>query len=136
MRALLLVIATFSAALCVQAFPQNAPKRIPCKTTENASECYWTRGRLQQYEGTPAYRLWKIGTRHLFGIYSSASAWRGDRLSIDNEDPDFSSNLRTLIHSGSVRVFGDFEVCPLEPERPGSMQAACIESAKNLFVQK
>jgi len=124
-------------AFCAQAVPQNGPKRkIPCKTPQNAASCYWTHGRLQEYEGTPAYRLWKIGTHHLLGIYSGPSAWRGNRLSIDNEDPEFPPNLRKLIHSGSVRVFGDFEVCPLEPERAGSMQAACMESAKNLFVQK
>jgi len=52
-----------------QAFLQNAPKRrIPCKTPENAALCYWTRGRLQEYEGTPAYRLWEIGTHHVLGI--------------------------------------------------------------------
>jgi hypothetical protein len=26
-------------------------------------------------------------------------------------------------------------VCPLEPEKPNVMQAACIESAKNIFVE-
>ena len=124
-------------AFWAQAVPQNARMRqIPCKTPENATTCFWTHGRLQEYEGTPAYRLWKIGTRHLFGIYSGPSAWRGNRLAIDNEDPEFPSNLRKLVQSGLVQVFADFEVCPLEPERPGSIQAACIESAKNLFVKK
>jgi len=33
-------------------------------------------------------------------------------------------------------VYADFEVCPLEPEKPGAMQAACIESAKNIVVEK
>jgi hypothetical protein len=84
----------------------------------------------------PAYRLWKIGTHHLLGIYSGPSVWRGDRLAIDNENPEFPPNVGRLIHSGSVQVFGDFEICPLESERPGSMQAACIESAKNPFLQK
>jgi len=34
------------------------------------------------------------------------------------------------------RIFANFEVCPLEPEKPGAMQAACIESAKNIVVEK
>ena len=124
-------------ALCTQVVPQSASKRkIACKTPENAPSCYWVHGRLQEYEGTPAYRLWKIGTHHLLGIYSGPSVWRGNRLSPDNEDPEFPPNVRRLIQSGLVQVFGDFEVCPLEPERPGSMQAACIESAKNLFAQE
>jgi hypothetical protein len=33
-------------------------------------------------------------------------------------------------------VFADFEVCPLESEKQDSMQAACIESAKNIVVKK
>jgi len=137
MRAALLTIASLCAAFWAQAVPQSAPTRkIPCKTPENVTTCFWTHGRLQEYEGTPAYRLWKIGTRHLFGIYSGPSAWRGNRLAIDNEDPELPSNLRELVQSGLVQVFADFEVCPLEPERPGSIQAACIESAKNLFVKK
>ena len=133
----MLVIAILSAALCLEALPQRPSKRkVPCKTPENAASCYWTRGRLQEYEGTPAYRLWKIGTNHFLGIYSGASVWRGDRLAIDNENPEFPPNVSRLIHSGSVQVFGDFEICPLEAERAGFMQAACIESAKNLFVKK
>lgn len=33
-------------------------------------------------------------------------------------------------------VFADFEVCPLEPEHKGEMRAVCVESAKNIFVQR
>jgi len=33
-------------------------------------------------------------------------------------------------------VFGDFEVCALEPERPHTMQMVCIESAKNLVEKQ
>jgi hypothetical protein len=33
-------------------------------------------------------------------------------------------------------VFADFEICPLEPERKGEMQAVCIESAKNIFIEQ
>jgi len=137
MRYALAAAALLLLATLTQAVPQSPPKRkIPCKTPENAATCYWTRGRLEEYEGTPAYRLWRIGTSHLLGIYSGPSLWRGNRLAIDNEDPEFPPNIRKLIQSGLVQVFGTFEVCPLEPERPGSMQAACIESAKNLFVRK
>jgi hypothetical protein len=136
MRFAFAAVAALLVALCAQAIPQTVLKRrIPCKTLKNAASCYWTHGRLQEYEGTPAYRLWKIGTKRILGIYSGPSVYHG-RPSTDNEDPEFPPSLRPLIHSGLVQVFGNFEVCPLEPERPGSMQAACIESGKNLFVQK
>jgi hypothetical protein len=32
-------------------------------------------------------------------------------------------------------VYGDFEICPLEPDRPGHMRAACVVSAEKLVVQ-
>jgi hypothetical protein len=42
---------------------------------------------------------------------------------------------RHFAHSRE-RIFADFEVCPFEPEKEGSMQPACIESAKNIVVEK
>jgi hypothetical protein len=33
-------------------------------------------------------------------------------------------------------IYADFEVCPLEPEKPGVMQAACIESAKDIDIEQ
>ncbi len=33
-------------------------------------------------------------------------------------------------------IYADFEVCPLEPEKPEAMQAACIESAKKIVIEQ
>ena len=47
-----LIAALALCAIAAQAVPQNAAKRkIPCKTPENAASCYWTRGRLNFYNG-------------------------------------------------------------------------------------
>jgi hypothetical protein len=89
-------------------------------------------GRIGYYNGTPAIRLWKIGTNRLLGIYSGPSV---DRYGLDNEDPQMPAKLKRSLKPSQNQVFGDFEVCPLEPEREGAMQAACIESAKNLVVK-
>lgn len=112
-----------------------APKRkIPCKTPANGPTCYWTHGRLEFYNGTPSFRLWKVGTHRLLGIYSGPSV---DRDGLDNEGPEFPASMnREFDLIRGDRIFGDFEVCPLEPEKPKTMQAACIESAKNLVVEK
>jgi hypothetical protein len=134
--AALLTVLIVAAMTATARPPQEAPKRkIPCKTPENASMCYWTRGRVRLGNGTPAYRLWKVGTNRLLGIYSGPSIDRGK--SLDNEDPEFPQNVERVWKDRIGRtLWADFEVCPLEPERPGSMQAACIESAKNIFIQK
>jgi len=88
--------------------------------------------------GNPSYRLWKIGTHRVLGIYSGPSV---DRYGLDNEGPELPSNVErklwaTKDHHQANDIFGDFEVCPLEPEKPGVMQAACIESAKNIVIEK
>jgi hypothetical protein len=42
--------------------------------------------------------------------------------------------MRRLHQDFPDSTWADFEVCPLEPERKGWMQAVCIESAKNIFL--
>lgn len=136
-------------AFAAEAIPQAAPKRkISCKTPENAASCYWTHGRLSIYSGNPSLRLWKIGTNRILGIYSGPNSERYDLL--DNEHPELPGDLDRAYQAEYKRrlalkdpdaglpepVFGDFEVCPLEPQRKGEMQAVCIESAKNIFIQK
>ncbi len=111
-------------------------RKIPCKTEGNASSCYWTHGRLTYGNGTPALRLWKVGTHRLLGIYSGPSVnTRGDDNG-DNEHPELPESVSKQLDPGKSVIYADFEVCPLQPERPGAMQAACIEAAKNVFVER
>jgi len=141
---LALIFAAFFT--CLAGSATDSPKRrIPCKTPANASSCYWTHGRLSFYNRNPAFRLWKIGTNRVFGVFSGPSSYHGPRADttplLDNENPEFPSNVvqtfRTHQKFGMPnRIFADFEVCPPEAEEPGTMQAACIESAKNISVEK
>ena len=132
-----LIAALALCAVAAQAIPQATAKRkIPCKTPENAASCYWTRGRLSIYNGNPSLRVWKIGTKHLLGIYSGPSTFP-PRTSEDSESPELPPNLENL--GGALdggEIFADFELCPLRPEHPHQIQPACIESAKNIFVQR
>lgn len=123
--------------------PSAGRRKILCKTPENASLCYWTHGRLSVWEGgAPSYRLWKIGTRRLLGVFKGPSrfpAFTDD----DGFNPEFPANLDRAYELDGLHwkwtspppVFADFEVCPLEQEKKGEMQAVCIESAKNIFIQ-
>ncbi|SRR5580692_4057581 len=137
MRYVFAAAALLLLATLAQAVPQSPPKRrVPCKTPENASECYWTHGRITIGNGTPAYRLWKIGTKRILGIYSGPSAYHG-QLSIDNENPEFPASVDKAWAPGvGAPLYGDFEVCPLAPEHPGAMRPVCVESAKNLFLDR
>jgi hypothetical protein len=124
-------------------------RKIPCKTPENASLCYWAHGRLSIYNGNPSDRIWKIGTSRILGVFNGPSHFPPHTIA-DDEDPELPVNLGMAYEADYRRwkqsegnrdyefpvVFADFEVCPLEPEKKGEMQAVCVESAKNIFLQK
>src|SRR5450759_2383454 len=133
LRTVLLLTTLLAIALSVSGAPQRISKRkIACKTPENGTTCYWTHGRLRFGNGTPACRLWKIGTHRVLGIHSGPDAENRDPL--DNEHPEFPANVERAFKSIDTWIFADFEICPLEPEEVGTMQRACIESAKNIVV--
>ena len=124
-------------------------RKIPCKTPENASLCYWTHGRLSYYSVNFTWLLWKIGTHRLLKICDEPT-YLSMQSTGDCGEPEFPANLERMYGADERRwrrggghgeysppdVFGDFEICPLEPERKGERQYACIQSTKISFVQK
>jgi hypothetical protein len=133
-----------SIGLFAEAQHQTKDRTIPCKTEAVAPICYRTHGRLGFGNGTPALRLWKIGTKRILGVYSGPSTYdpnAEDPDNGDNQGPQLPLNVvhamwRSKTQMLPSRIFADFEVCPLEPERPGVMQAACVQSAKNIVIEK
>ena len=130
--------------------PATADKRkIPCKTPENAAMCYWTHGRLSIYNGSPSFRIWQIGTRHILGVFNGPPHYPA-RTNDDIENPELPSELYRAYEADNRRLkretgimwalpppaFADFEVCRLRQEIKGWMQAVCIESAKNIFIER
>lgn len=123
-------------------------RKIPCKTQETASQCYWTHGRLSVYEGMVTYRIWKIGTHRLLGVFSGPSRYPA-RTDEDLENPEFPPELDKALEANQQRhkcltgttwtvtppIFADFEVCPLRAEEKGVRQPVCIESAAKILIQ-
>ena len=146
MRTIAVLLFAMLIALGMASADQPNDKRtISCKTPANANQCYWTHGRLRYGNGTPALRLWKIGTTRILGIYSGPSRYdprAKDPDQGDNENPQLPENVARAFRANrppvgfAYQMFADFEVCPLEPEKPHTMQAACIESAKNIVMDK
>jgi len=124
-------------------------RKIPCKTPENPSLCYWTHGRLSVYNGSPSFRIWQIGTRHILGVFNGPSHYPA-RTNDDIENPELPSELYRAYEADNRRLkretgimwaipppaFADFEACPLRPEIKGWMQAVCIESTKNIIIER
>jgi hypothetical protein len=127
----------------------TAKRKIPCKTTENASLCYWTHGRFAVANGNPSFRIWRIGTHRMLGVFSGPSHFP-PRTIADDESPELPPELNRAYEADNrdrkratgimwalpPPAFADFEVCPLEPEHEGWMQPVCVESAKNIFIKK
>ncbi len=128
-------------------------RKIPCKTPENAALCYWTHGRLSFWGIDPPWRIWKVGTRRLLRICNGPSYFPPHNND-DCSNPEFPRSVGRIYDDPRrwklepempfpreteyfpPDVFADFEICPLEPEKKGKMQAVCIESATKIFVEK
>jgi hypothetical protein len=137
MKRILVLVTLVFVASAIAGSPQDTEKRkVTCKMPANAGTCYWTRGRLSLYNGgNPNLRLWKIGTHRILGIFSGPGAGPlGYRRTHEDEVELPPSLMKHDFTKASV--FGDFEVCPLAPEKEEHMQPACIESVKNIVLEK
>jgi hypothetical protein len=90
-------------------------------------KCFRVHGRLATYNGNPAVRLWRIGTKRVLGV----SDQRFSLPEYRNLPEDLTKQL-----NGENEIIGDFLVCPFTPAKPREMQLICVESAKNLVVKK
>jgi hypothetical protein len=92
-----------------------------CKNRpEVISSCFVIHGRAEYGNGTPALRIWRVGTQHKYGI---------------SDDPLIvPKNLLGSLHDFDYSVYGDYEICPYTREKPGAMTMGCIQTARNLVV--
>lgn len=90
-------------------------------------KCFRVHGRLAVYNGTPAIRLWRIGTRRILGV--------SDQRFSNPEYRNLPESLARHIN-GENEILGDFLVCPFTRPEPREMQLICIESARNVVVRE
>jgi hypothetical protein len=84
--------------------------------------CFTTRGRLSAWNGSPTFRIWRIGTRRIMGL--TERLFPSDQVVLP-ESLDGQMNF-------DVDAYGDFMVCPITSDVPGKMQLVCVESAQNV----
>ena len=92
--------------------------------------CFWVHGRLSAYNGTPTFRIWPRGTRRLLGVVDAAGGSETDAVLPP------TVRARVLPDAFAVSVSGDFQVCPLEPDRPGRMRRVQLCDARRLVVRR
>ena len=61
------------------------------------------------------------------------------RLRVENSEGEFLptgiSRYLEIASPNYSYIYGDFRICPIEPDRPGYMRSVCVADAQNLVVQ-
>lgn len=124
-RALALVLG--AAALVCGPFALALPS-THASNAKIAGRCFWMHGRLAYGNGTPDARIWRVGTKRMFGVFSASGE--------EEEEGVAPPAVERLIQSApsDTDVFGDYDVCPLTRARPGWMQMVFIKRATHLVA--
>jgi len=91
-----------------------------------ASPCRWVHGRLTFGNGSPWVRIWPHGTHRLLGVVDREGNPEGDRLVPDAVAAPWLGNH-------DLDVWGDFRVCPIEPDRAGHMRRVYMIAARRFI---
>lgn len=127
LRLTLLVLLLISSVNVFAQSPPAEPKEKSCREHPLLTgRCFTVRGRLSIYNGAPARRIWKVGTKRVLGISEQRFSVAGYR----NIPEDIESKI-----GQDVELFGNFVVCPFTRSRPGEMQLVCIDDGKDLVVK-
>jgi hypothetical protein len=107
---------------------QQAAGEATCATNPKIVDaCFRIRGRIDLYNGTPSFRIWRVGSRRVFGLLPA-------------ESPIVPAAVRPylerLANEPGLQLFGNFTVCPFSPDKPGRMRDVCVESATDLVERR
>ena len=92
-----------------------------------SGSCRWVYGRFNLWNGSSVRRIWIIGTRRI--------------VALKDEDADVPKAIEKYLQDAGHDLrkedglFGDFEICALEPNRTGHMQHVRLRAAKNLLFR-
>ena len=85
--------------------------------------CVTRHGRLSSQNGI-ALKIWLIGTTRMVA------------LSNDVDDlPQVVQKYLDMTSPDHSHIFGDFDICPVEPDRPGHVRRVCVGGGEKLVVQ-
>lgn len=127
MRSLLLSILFVCAVVVTRSSPAAGDDKPCSKHPQLVGSCFTIRGRLSVYNGAPALRIWKIGTKRILGVSEQRFAQPGYR--------NVPENIGAEIDEDKA-LFGDYRVCPFTKAKENEMQMVCIEKVSNLVVKK
>jgi hypothetical protein len=125
-----LAIVSALAVLTLGSAMQSSARRIDKSCREHpqlVSSCFKVRGRLAVYNGAPAVRIWKTGTKRMLGVSEQRFVIAGFRNIPEDLQPKIDQNKF---------LYGDFVVCPFTAPKSNEMQLVCIERVTNLRIKE
>ena len=90
--------------------------------------CFQLHGKMFPSNGSPALRIWRVGTNRVLGVWYSEEADPGPGVI------DLPPNVQKLMRPTPwiAGICGDFTLCPFTKSRPGWMQFVCVADASDL----
>ena len=88
-----------------------------------AFPCFKHHGRLMGGLNGITIRLWLIGTNRVLAVDGGVTLPEDANKYFDAASPDFSV------------IYGDFDICPLEPDVPGQARRVEVNGFEKLVVQ-
>jgi hypothetical protein len=99
---------------------QSPPWKCQAQPVE---ACAKRHGRLSSQNGI-ALKIWLVGTTRMVGLENGV------------EDlPPLLQKYLEMTSANHSYIFGDFDICPVEPDPPGHLSRVCVAGAQNLVVQ-
>jgi hypothetical protein len=93
-----------------------------------AEPCMTIHGRAHYYGGDGQLRIWHIGTHHEYE--PDQSSW-GRVIGWLEAGVRSSDKSKYASPASTVYLYGDFEICPTEPFKKGSVQQAKVKSVSH-----
>jgi len=85
------------------------------------ASCVKHHGRLSSQNGI-ALKIWLIDTTRMVGLEST-------------EPPPQVEKYLDMTSADHSYIYGNFDICPLEPDTPGHLRRVCVVGAEKLVVQ-
>jgi hypothetical protein len=93
--------------------------------------CFTIHALLRVANGAPTFRLHPAGSKRVLGVFDGT----GDAASDAVLPPPVRAAAQPAAPGELNPVEGDYRVCPLAHQRPGRMQAVCIDTAWRLTAR-
>jgi hypothetical protein len=85
--------------------------------------CFKHRGRLSSQNGI-GLKIWLIGTTRVVGLENTFEGI-----------PSLVLKYLEMTSSNHSYIYGDFDICPMEPDTPGHLRRVCVVGAEHLVVR-